>query len=270
MSTQGVYSRIQMHYPTMSAAEKSIANYLLQDSAAPQLVSISRLATHAGASESTIVRFCRKLGYTGYPEFKQTLLSELLSKSDGGPAAPTYDGLFAGDDLSDIRDKLFALFQSSLEDTLNTLDTEALEVACRKIMTAKRVNLFGNNESGSIAEAVVHRFLLLGVDVVAHTQHTLHTLYASNLSADDTCIIVSHSGTNEHLVEAQRIALDNGCHTIAITSNPNSPLAKSANTHLRTSLPFTRIGDEAGLIRVTQIAVLDCLALAVAHYKAHK
>ncbi len=251
----------------MTAGEKLIADRLLLDDAPVEFFSVSDLSAEAGTSESTIVRFSRRLGYSGFTSFRKAWFSEMVAKSQAENEL-TYQRLTSNDSINDVRRKVFALMKGTLEDTINDLSPEAFDEATRRIASARRVQAFGNNESGNIVQTAIHKFLLLGVDMTVHTEYVLHKLHAQHLGKQDLSLILSHSGEAKDLIEAQRVASKRGAHTLSITSNADSTLARESDTHLLTSLPITSVGDEAGVIRITQIAVLDCLAAAVAHFKS--
>ena len=54
--------------------------------------------------------------------------------------------------------------------------------------------------------------------------------WMAELPARDTLVGISHSGTSGATVRALRLARDAGVHTVAITSDPDSPLAETADS----------------------------------------
>ncbi|MFT6735143.1 MAG: DNA-binding MurR/RpiR family transcriptional regulator, partial [Polaribacter sp.] len=54
----------------MSANEKKLADYILNNSALLRDYSSQQLARVVGVSQSSVVKFCQKLGYKGYPDLK--------------------------------------------------------------------------------------------------------------------------------------------------------------------------------------------------------
>jgi len=263
-----VFSRMRSLYASMSKAEKKIADFLLSNAHKAQFLSITDLAREVGTSESTIVRFSRKLNYQGFPDFKKALFSEIFY---GGSEARklSYEQLFATDSIDDVRIKLFDLMRTTLNDTMNNLDPDSFKEATMRIAKTNRLSIFANNESGHIAHTSAQKFLLLGINISIHAEQALHKLYAELLDENSVTIVLSHSGRAENLYEALSAAQQNGSFTISVTSNPQSLLARRAELHLLTSLPVSSEKYEAGVIRISQIAVLDCLALAVSHYKRH-
>ncbi len=266
-NTADVFSQIRTAYQGMSTAETKIADFLLENARTLDYFSITDLAAQVGTSESTIVRFARRLGYSGFPAFKKALFSGVFAETSQTQPL-SYERLVAGDTLGEVRKKLFGLMRTTLDDTINNISPEGFDSATHRLAAARRVKVFANNQSGHIAQTATHKFLLLGMDISVHTERVLHKLQAERLGSKDLCIVLSHSGEADDLLEAMEAARARGAAAIAITSNASSRIARSADIHFLTALPISGIGDEAGLVRLNQIAVLDCLALAVAHYRS--
>ncbi|NBK93137.1 MurR/RpiR family transcriptional regulator [bacterium 1XD21-13] len=71
-----VIAKLQEILPDLSKNERRIADYFLQHPKNIDEYSSEAIAAICGASRSTIIRLCHKLGYRGYSEFKYALLHE--------------------------------------------------------------------------------------------------------------------------------------------------------------------------------------------------
>ena len=63
--------RLKEYVNYASTAESNLAHYITEDPQAVIGKSIHELARLTYTSPSTIVRFCRKMGFQGYREFQQ-------------------------------------------------------------------------------------------------------------------------------------------------------------------------------------------------------
>ena len=61
---------IQSIYPSLTKAEKKVADYTLQNSKAVRFLSITDLAEACHVSLTSVFRFCKVLKLQGYQEFK--------------------------------------------------------------------------------------------------------------------------------------------------------------------------------------------------------
>lgn len=63
----------------LSNAEKKVQNYIKKNSNRIETLTINKLAATAGTSVASVQRYCQKIGFSGYKEFKFALLN-ILSK----------------------------------------------------------------------------------------------------------------------------------------------------------------------------------------------
>ena len=84
METTNIFSKdvltsIADSYSLLTKSEKKVSDYILQKKGDPQYMSITALAEECGVTEATIFRYCKRLGFGGYSDFKLA-----LAKSQGG------------------------------------------------------------------------------------------------------------------------------------------------------------------------------------------
>ena len=67
----------------MTPAERRVARTLLETYPTAGLKSLPRLAEGAGVTGPTVLRFVRKIGFDGYPDFQRSLRDEVQARSEG-------------------------------------------------------------------------------------------------------------------------------------------------------------------------------------------
>ncbi len=215
-----------------------------------------------------MVRFTKRLDYQGFADFKRALLSEILADrgSNESVRAP-YEELSQVDEITDIAPRLFSLMRIALDDTEQNLNADDLVEATTLIADAESVVFFSHGGSGHIANTAAEKFLILGFNSLSHTDDYLLELHAKYL--DDTAVVIalSHTGVTKAVENAVRLAAARSIPIIAITGAQDSPIAELSDVHLRTAVPHTAVGSDAGVTRVAQVALLDCLAAAAAHHR---
>ncbi|MDD6956729.1 MAG: hypothetical protein PUI58_09930, partial [Solobacterium sp.] len=72
---------IDLPLHTLTSKELEILRYVLENSSDVESMSIQQLAENISYSTSTILRFCRKLGFKGYPELKFFLRNQIKLSS---------------------------------------------------------------------------------------------------------------------------------------------------------------------------------------------
>jgi RpiR family carbohydrate utilization transcriptional regulator len=246
--------RIRGVYDILPRSERKVADYVLNRADEVIYSSVTDLAQTLEVSESTVVRFCQRLGYQGYPEFKI-----LLARDLGTPFRDTYDTLDTRDDVSTVVRKTVQISIQALNDTLAVLDPDSVEGAVNLLMVAHHVVLFGCGGSGGSAQIAYQKMLRLGLPCSVCTDPHTQTLMAGLATERDVVMGISYSGNNEDVVRAMRVAQDRQAKTVAITNYPISPAAKLADVVLLTGAAETPLVSESGPSRVVQLAVIDVL-----------
>lgn len=77
---QGLVNLVNERMQELTAAERKVARVFLASYPIAGLETVAHLASRAGASGPTVMRFVGKLGFDGYPEFQEALRAEVQEK----------------------------------------------------------------------------------------------------------------------------------------------------------------------------------------------
>lgn len=261
------FIRIRGVYGQMPPSELKVADFVLEHPDEVIHCSVTELAQRLEVSESTVVRFCQRLDYQGYHEFKI-----LLARDMGAPFMVSYDTIDIGDDVKAVTQKTIRLLVQALQDTLGVLEPGQVEKVAVLMENAAHIYIFGCGGSGGIAEVGRQRLLRVGLRCTTCTDPDTQTLLAGVATPDDVVLGVSYSGHNEDVVRALRVAKERKASVIAITNYPNSPAAKVADIALLSGAAETELLSEGGPSRVAQLAIIDviCSYLIVRQHRGRK
>jgi DNA-binding MurR/RpiR family transcriptional regulator len=240
-------------------AEKTIADFVLESPERIVQMSISELARDAGAGESTVIRFCRSLGYGGYQEFKLRLAQDLVA-----PVEFIHEKISFKDTVDELAQKIFQTNLGAVEATMRALDRGMVEVAARAIAEARRIDLYGVGYSSFTALDGKLKLARLGLRADCYGDAHLQAMACATLSQGDVAIGISHSGSTKDVVDALAAARKAGAVCVAITNFCPSPLTKAADIVLLTSAPESPLGGEVLTSRIAQLCVIDVLSVAAA------
>ncbi len=252
---------IKLLYKNMGKAEKRIADWLFENPNGIVPLSIVDLADKCGCGEATIVRFAKRLGFSGYQELKISLAQEGNSESFS-------TNITADDSPCDIYNKVCNDIYCSLERTKTVLDSGALEMACTKITDAKKVVIFGLGNSASIALDASHKLLRAGCNAYAYSDNHMQVIAASHLKKDDVVIAISHSGSSKDIVDALKLAKEAGATTIAITNSGKSPIQKYSDIVLYTASDETQYNILALNSRIAQLSIINVIYFYLVYHKS--
>ena len=275
--TADLRRQISAKLPYLSPALRQLGEFILSTPDAPQSMTISELAGAAGVADSTVSRFTSKLGLTGYHALKIGMAeSEFARRRATGNGAPAegfvYENVTRGDDVATILAKLSGSSRHALDETARGLDVDALERGVELIERAQTLVLASMGSSTLAAENAVGRFTRAGKKCLLERDQTLQVMTAMSVDATDLVIGISDSGRTELVVEALRLARTRGTPTLAITSDPGSPLAEQADVTVFTARAQTDEGIDGETVtsKWGQLFVIDALyaGFAARHFDA--
>jgi DNA-binding MurR/RpiR family transcriptional regulator len=247
--------------PSLSPAEDRVADKVLADPRAAAGLTISELATAATTSETTVLRFCRRLGLPGYPQLRLAL-AEAGAQPRASGAQDT--DISAKDTVDDIVAKVAFANSSAVEETAEQLDRESLAATASAIAAAKRVDIYGIGASAIVGMDLQSKLHRIGVVAFAWNDPHIALTSATLLGKGDVAIGISHSGTTSETIEALEAARARHATTVAVTNFPLSLLAARADRVLTTAARETSLRSGATASRIAALTVVDCLYIAVA------
>ena len=247
--------------PTLTPAEDRVATVVLEDARRASDLTITALAQAAETSETTVLRFCKRLGLRGYPQLRLALAAESALPREQRMAA---SDISATDTIDDIIAKVATVDSSAVEETAQQLNRDALRAAVGAIADAGRVDIYGIGASAIVGTDLQQKLHRIGVVSFAWNDPHIALTSATLLGRKDVAIGISHSGATSETVESLAAARGQGATTVAITNFPLSPLAAAADIVLTTAARETTLRSGATASRIAALTVIDCLYIAVA------
>lgn len=251
--------KIRSLYNSFSKTEKKIADYVLENSKKIIYMSVTELAENCTVGESTIIRFCRKIGLKGYQEFKLVLAREMVDFEEN-----VHENISDSDDIATIVKKITAVNLQAIDETAQLISLVELEKSVNAIINAQKVDIYGVGASAFTAWDTKYKFMRIGINCEAFIDQHLQSMSAICLNSRDVAIGISFSGSIKDTVESLTLAKKAGAYTIAITNFAKSPITKVADAVLLTSAKETPLRSGALTSKIAQLHVLDILYSALA------
>jgi DNA-binding MurR/RpiR family transcriptional regulator len=263
--TFSVIDRIKTYQSQMPATMAKIAAVLIDDPRAPLNLSITELAERAGTSPASVTRFCRMIGYSGYSPLRVGIAEDV--GRGGAQAAWLADiGRSFGphDPPEDIKRALLDTHVSSLQTTAALLDLPTAVRVADAIAKSRHLDVYGVGGSALTALEVEARLYRIGINV--HPWSEVHNGLTSAAILDRKCVAIgiSNTGRTDETIQMLTVAKAAGARTVAITGNPESPLAKVADDVLIAASPDGYLQPADLSARHCQLFVVDFLYLLIA------
>jgi RpiR family transcriptional regulator, repressor of rpiB and als operon len=251
--------RIRMMMPHLTPLEGRVVDMMLGRRDFDETTSLKTVAADAGVSEAMIIKITKKLGFSGFKDFRSGIVDY-----NRLPTAELHQELSPDDTGAEIAQKVFRTSIHALEETLSILDPAAFEKAADLIFNARQRDFYGIGGSAQIARDVSHKFLRIGVRTSVFDDAHMMLMSAALLGEGDVAVAFSHSGTTTAVIEPLELARRRGARTIALTNYATSPLASMADVVLCSTAQGSPLLGENAAARIAQLIIFDAVFVAVA------
>lgn len=209
-----VIENIKHNFEELFPAEKKTAQYILDHLEEVTLLNISQLAKKAHASEASIVRMAKHLGYNGFFQMRLLLSNDVAQKdSDMLNNAPLLTS-----------EKIFSACANRIRSLSSFISTNDLLCAAKLICEARICHIIGAGNTIPIASDLGFRLQRNGQSCM---YSSLPEQYFNNIAlgdSSDLVIAISRSGASTQVLKALSLAKKKEMKILVITADPNSQI----------------------------------------------
>lgn len=213
--------------------EKSLASIMLSYGEEFSYLSIRQFAEIAYTSTTTIQRFCQKIGCTSFKDMKIRFLKEYTAASHELGVIDVNRPFHFGAQASVIAGNLARVHERAVQETLNTLDYDAINKAVDLIRSSKTLYLFGHGDSGVTARAFLNRLMKIGKTAVLTSLFGEDSTYSVAVDPDCAALFITYRGSNLTFERSARILKSRNIPFIVLTSAKKTFLTENAAVCLR-------------------------------------
>lgn len=232
------------HTLILSDTDLEILAYFEQQPIAATYMNLEELSGHLYTSNATIVRFCKKLGFNGYHEFKYEVRKQLEEQNKQSLSSQD----LISHSLASFRDNLEAMELSKLE--------QISELLCSK----SSLYIYGAGLSSIPAKYL--QTILTSLDrpcILIEWRHLLEGI-TYTIRKDSILLIITAHADAPRYEQIFEIAKQRGTTVILITCEENSPLPPYCDVTVTTSDTNKKfhnidINSRMGILTVIQIII---------------
>lgn len=232
-----ILGRIQDRWERLTASEERLARWVEQHLDTLAFETANELARRSGVSESTVVRFARKLDYASYPDMQRAAQRDLQERFSLG------DRFRASleDDEGDALAQTYARDLDNLHATYDAIDRAAFAEALRLLAGPGRVAVVGLRASAAPAVYLAFALNLVRSDVARLSfEFDDHHDQLLDYRRGDVLVAFSLARPARRTLKVVREAKGRyGMTVIAVTDSYLSPLAQYADLALLASAQGT-------------------------------
>ena len=169
----------------LSDADHAILDYVLDNPDRVAGLTSRGLAELTHTSSSSVVRFCRKLGFEGYNDFKINI-ADTLKRTNPGTTRVT-----AAESALSASAKTAELLLTAVAETRRTMDLGALERASDLLAAAREIDVCGNGPNEAIAQHATHMLVRTGHLASLRSDTDYLVFFSALVPADHAAIVIS-------------------------------------------------------------------------------
>ncbi|RAN82717.1 transcriptional regulator [Bacillus sp. SRB_336] len=225
--------KIRSERDQMSAVERRVADFILENAQLLRDYSSQQLANALGISQSSVVKFTQKLGFKGYPDLKYSV-GEAIARADNGDApqlATSTDGAADASSAGSLWRR-----KSEAEEATRLINPpqviHAVADAIEQAGRAGKVFIIGLGEDDIHARGFALKLSLLGILTVHNFDTARMTANVSAASAGDVLLVFSEHGNHPALCKISRYFRERRGQVITVTRHTANPLRTLADIAL--------------------------------------
>lgn len=204
---------------SLSNSEKILWQVLQDNLEDVPILSITNLSNLAHVSTATVVRTLKKKGYSGYMDFKQSIIAK--EKENKYLNIKNMD--------HDIQ-QVIMKNEHEVNNTLRMINISTITETIQKIKHSNKIYIFSRGLSELIAIEMLTKFELLNKNCVSFTDPNIIKQISHRIKYGNVLIVISLNGNTPELLEGATNAHKNGASVILFTANKLSPIIKYSDS----------------------------------------
>lgn len=230
---------LNQKYDRLTNKQRTILDYMTANPEGVCYITLRDLSARVGASEVSILRLCRALGFNSYIELKEAFrkYTQSMLRPGGEPIEPAVKSRETEGVMNILLNE-----RSNLENFCSNIDEDELCECARALINAHEVQVFGHDACKLLADYLTYRLNFFRIKAVSYKlgdSDSVQTALA-RLTKDDMVIFFSFPPYHLPIYNIARYVEYKGARLAAITDSSRSPATTEAgfNFFCKTSNQF--------------------------------
>lgn len=252
---KSIREQLEFQLPNLGKQQRGVAEFILANPTTILFASAVEVARFSGVDPATVVRLAQRLGYSGYPEFRENLRTE--NSVNLPPFEQLLETVHRGDNHSPtLKQRVREQTITNVERTFEQLDWRSIDAVLDSLIAARRVVIVGAGLSRGLAMHLAR--VLQTAQIPVHILEDWYDLLfeAATVSSEDVLFAVTAQRYSTVTIKSLQVAKDAGAKTIMLTDATFAPGINTADI----ALLFSPKSIGEFYSPVGGSVVIDCLA----------
>lgn len=240
--------------------ENVVAKYIFENYKKVSKMTVESISRDTFTSIATVTRMCKKLGLTGFSEFKIKLVEEIVSLKKDNFVFTSVD-INKDTDVRNIIEKLNELSIESLKETKLLQNAEIIEKISNLIKDKLVIDFYGMGASFIVCLDAQYKFMRVGKIATAFEATDRQYVQAVNSDENHLAILISYSGMTPEIIKIAEVLSTKGIDTVSITKYGDSRVASLCKYNLYVTSKERLKRSAAIYSRISMLNTIDVLYL---------
>ena len=246
------FEQANEHVRELNASERKIFEYIVRNINTVKSAPIRTLARQCFVSTTTIMRFTKKLGFSGYREFLDSLRTASSTTAQTQLPAVFWRQSYSEEYLKNIIESMRVITDGKVESFKKAL------------MRSAHLYCFGVGLDQEVARFAYHLFTSLGFRASCPTDPFEVTAALNHFGDNDVAFLVSLSGEDRAVVEfAEQVRMKNNPVIATISNSVNNTLLGLSTIDFYVFSDHMVFHDQDVSSRASMIAITEMLAYSL-------
>ncbi|GED70017.1 RpiR family transcriptional regulator [Brevibacillus reuszeri] len=228
-----IREKIRTQYAQLTKQQKKVAEHLLEN---PELFmnnTASSVGEQIGVSETTIIRFCYALEYSGFSQLQKEVFAEQL-RNEKNALTHHQETAKRFKNNQHFFTEVVKESLGRIEGMLGTISETAFEKVLQSISKSKKVLTVGLRSSYAPAHWLAFSLRMLCEDAQVYNQNTDDIVQlSSRMDKQWVLIAFSFKRYSKETLDIVRLAKNKGAYIVAITDDVLAPVSQNADIVLQ-------------------------------------
>lgn len=255
-----------IHSSTLTKTQKMIAKYILDNYSDACFMTSTEIAAELGVSESSVIRFSRSLGFTGFMDFQKELRKDYQDKVLSISSTVTVPSQRVAhrtklEAHTDSIERHFKNAINNLETIFKANSMTSFEKAADVILSSKRKYIAATRGNSCLCDYFSLYLKQMVPHVIMTNTASLTPIdHMCSISREDCLILFSFPRYSSIDKVTAEMAQEAGANIIIITDKPSSELAPFATILLTVPVDSDAFFNSMVAAQFVAEAILDCIS----------